>query len=732
MLKIKLCPFCLDFKVTTDKQHEKECKDKTPQYSESWKCASSGCGKHSWIRQTHADNANKKKLKKYSERMHKKGFDFSFPLVFNNNAVSCNLNQSAREDLEQQFDKELLPVPDGHTMFLFFGAKGKTRSLMVFFDSGCSRFIMRDSIPGKELPASCLRNEKIPIGGVGATTVFAEGEYLVAMETIDGKAQLMQGLTVKDITSDFPQLDITSAAAEVTEAVPRNKGWDIKRCKLPKSIGGTVDCLVGIQYNHLQPKLIHMLPSGLAIYKTKLAPHTKGYNFVLGGPHSSFDILLNQHGNQNHLLDNFIAGLANWRNLGPPSLSQYVMSVHEVSSAIEKNLVDDQLETYKELVKFEQEEFEKSQHEVSDPTLNTVNVIDTDDISASLSENFEQSCYDCGVEVLGLHEDQKISRMRQILDSQETGLDISYRCIRCRDCQDCKNAEKVDKISLREEAEDYEIKKSVVLDWNKKEIRVSLPLRGKESDFLSSNQDRALKILNSQCRKYFQDVETKITVNAAFKKLIDKGFIKFLKDITDEEKNKFIHKEVQYFLPWRIQFKPGSASTPVRVVFDASSRTAKRPDNSGGRCLNDLVCKGPIDSMDLMRVILRFVVGQVALVADLSKMYNQFSLLPEFWNLQRILIRDDLNPEAPLQHACVTTAIYGVKSSAGQTEHGLKEVAEDVKVEKPDVAKLLTVGRYVDNLLDSKVKKEDAIKLAEDTTEVLNRLNLPTKGFSFS
>ena len=57
--KIKLCPYCLDHKVTTDKQHERECKDKKPQYSESWKCASPGCGRHSWICQTHADNANK-------------------------------------------------------------------------------------------------------------------------------------------------------------------------------------------------------------------------------------------------------------------------------------------------------------------------------------------------------------------------------------------------------------------------------------------------------------------------------------------------------------------------------------------------------------------------------------------------------------------------------------------------------------------------------------------------
>ena len=105
---------------------------------------------------------------------------------------------------------------------------------MVFFDSGCSRFIMRDCIPGKELPASCLRREKIPIGGVGSTTVYADGEYLVATETVDGKAQQLQVLTVKTITTEFPQLDITDAATEISNAVPKNRSWDISRCKFPK------------------------------------------------------------------------------------------------------------------------------------------------------------------------------------------------------------------------------------------------------------------------------------------------------------------------------------------------------------------------------------------------------------------------------------------------------------------------------------------------------------------
>ena len=167
---------------------------------------------------------------------------------------------------------------------------------MVFFDSGCSKFIMRDTIPYNELPASAVRQEKIPIGGIGATTVYASGEYLVAMETVDGKFQQMQGLTVSSITSDFPYLDISDAGDEVIRNAPRNKSMDLKRCKLPKSIGGTVDCLIGIHYNSLQPRLIHMLPSGLAIYKTKLAPHSKGYNYILGGPHSSLDFWLAQNG----------------------------------------------------------------------------------------------------------------------------------------------------------------------------------------------------------------------------------------------------------------------------------------------------------------------------------------------------------------------------------------------------------------------------------------------------
>ena len=219
--KARLCQFCLDSKVVTDRSHEATCKTKKTNTSHLWKCDSPGCGRHSWVCITHADNANKMKLKKYSDRFLKKGLQFATVGVLAM-TVQSSEKSAAYENLEKQITKELVPTPDGQPMFLFYSAKGKTRPLKVFFDNGCSRFIMLDCIPNVELPASLVKKGRFPIGGVGGCLVFAENEYMVAMDTIDGKAQQLQGVTVKNITSDFPELDITTAAAEVIANAPQN------------------------------------------------------------------------------------------------------------------------------------------------------------------------------------------------------------------------------------------------------------------------------------------------------------------------------------------------------------------------------------------------------------------------------------------------------------------------------------------------------------------------------
>ena len=89
----------------------------------------------------------------------------------------------------------------------------------------------------------------------------------------------------------------------------------------------------------------------------------------------------------------------------------------------------------------------------------------------------------------------------------------------------------------------------------------------------------------------------------------------------------FATKSVQYFIPWRVVYQD-SPSTPVRPVLDASSGTRRRRDGTGGRCLNDYVVKGKIDTLNLVRVALGFSVGRVAVTGDLSQFYYCCRLKP--------------------------------------------------------------------------------------------------------
>ncbi len=72
-------------------------------------------------------------------------------------------------------------------------------------------------------------------------------------------------------------------------------------------------------------------------------------------------------------------------------------------------------------------------------------------------------------------------------------------------------------------------------------------------------------------------------------------------------------------------------------MINASSKTPTRPDGSGGRCLNNLVAKGRVESLNLVRLLLKFVMGKHAVTGDLSQFYNSLKLREDFLNLQRFL-----------------------------------------------------------------------------------------------
>ena len=159
--------------------------------------------------------------------------------------------------------------------------------------------------------------------------------------------------------------------------------------------------------------------------------------------------------------------------------------------------------------------------------------------------------------------------IRRLRLEQECGLDIGYRCVKCRDCVTCKNSEKVEAISLREEAEMELIDQSVNLDLENRRILCSLPLRGEEKQYLSNNYSRALKVLEQQVRQYGEQPETRDLIIKAFEKLFSNGHACYLEDASTEDLEKFINKDVSYYIPWRICFSVfcDNVSTPCLGCF---------------------------------------------------------------------------------------------------------------------------------------------------------------------
>ena len=114
--------------------------------------------------------------------------------------------------------------------------------------------------------------------------------------------------------------------------------------------------------------------------------------------------------------------------------------------------------------------------------------------------------------------------------------------------------------------------------------------------------------------------------------------------------------------------------------------------------MNDAVVKGRVVTLNLVKMFLRFQVGRAAVQGDLKQFYASIKLVPEQWNLQRVLFRPDLDPNSEVVEAIIKTLIWGVKCVSGQSECSIIKLAEHVRELNPRLAELLLESRFVDDL----------------------------------
>ena len=108
----------------------------------------------------------------------------------------------------------------------------------------------------------------------------------------------------------------------------------------------------------------------------------------------------------------------------------------------------------------------------------------------------------------------------------------------------------------------------------------------------------------------------------------------------------------------------------------------------------------------LIDMMLDWRIGPSALTGDIRQFYNNVLLHQDHWQYQKILLKQELDPEAEVTTAIIKTLIYGVKPVGKRCEEVIKLLADEIWEEFPEVATMLVYKRYVDDFGQSTLSKE--------------------------
>ncbi|XP_063590241.1 uncharacterized protein LOC134767126 [Penaeus indicus] len=155
---------------------------------------------------------------------------------------------------------------------------------------------------------------------------------------------------------------------------------------------------------------------------------------------------------------------------------------------------------------------------------------------------------------------------------------------------------------------------------------VGLPWKSDEcKKNLRNNEGLARKRLEGLQRKLDKDPQLKKQYSEVFTGYEEEGIIE------EVPSNEVLSSQPTYYMPHRPVVKESSASTKIRLVFDASAASYN------GISLNDCLESGPSLNPDLVKVLIRFRRWKVALTADITKAFLQICVQEKDRDVHRFL-----------------------------------------------------------------------------------------------
>ena len=316
---------------------------------------------------------------------------------------------------------------------------------------------------------------------------------------------------------------------------------------------------------------------------------------------------------------------------------------------------------------------------------------------------------------------------KNFVECENAGTESSYRCLKCRNCRDCQCGPVMEVISRKEECEQQIINESVRFDASEGRIRCRLPFLQDPQKAIVNNSKNALNVYKKVVAKLNKNPSDKESVIKSHDKLLTKGHVSAVAKLPEDLQNNIHNSLNNYHLPWRPVYNESSLSTPCRMTFDASNKTAS------GLSLNDILPKGINQISSLIEIVLAWRNGVHAMAGDIEQMYNGILLDEDCWNMQLYFWQDTLEENIPPELHVVKTAIYGVCSSGNQAITGVHKLADHSKSEFPEAHTVLTRRTYVDDVLpNGKQKLDECFILADQLTVVVGRGGLRFKQFAFS
>lgn len=249
---------------------------------------------------------------------------------------------------------------------------------------------------------------------------------------------------------------------------------------------------------------------------------------------------------------------------------------------------------------------------------------------------------------------------------------------------------------------------------------VSLPWVD-ERPIIPNNQEIAEKRLGSMTDKLNKQGKYD-EYNKVFDEWKAEGLIEH---VNENEINGAKQSTVNY-LPHRAVFKPGSQTTPVRPVFDASRKSGSRSPS-----LNELLEKGPNLLELLPTILLRFRENRIGVASDIRKAFQMIEVAQQDRDFLRFLWWEDSERKL-VQVYRHKSVVFGLNCSpfllAAVLELHLKSVTRD----RVELAQKLLQSLYVDNCATSVNSYREYEVLKMKATEILAEAKMDLRNWEYS